>query len=186
MWPISRVSGNESNYYWKSILLKRLTSVYFIFLLIKFKFSFIKIGLSYQNLGDYEQALIWFSEATKKNPQNPKPFLNKASSLSGLKRFKEAIECCNVAIKLDPSLALAYSMKGDAHMFLNEHKHAVEMFTMALKLDPNNSEKLLDLNRARVRKTLKRNLFIYFILIINFFKVFPSQTLHEPGRCSWI
>jgi hypothetical protein len=29
-------------------------------------------------------------------------------------------------------------------------------------------------------------LFIYFILIINFFKVFPSQTLHEPGRCSWI
>ena len=81
--------------------------------------------------------------------------MNKASSLCSLKRFKEAIECCNAAIKIYPDFSIAYSIMGDAHMFLNEHKSAIDVFTKALKLDPNNSEKLTDLNRARVIKNIK-------------------------------
>ena len=128
-----------------------------------FFLSCIKTGLNYQNLGDFPQALIFFSKAIEKNPNNHISFINKAHTLKCLTRFNEAIECYGEAIKLKPSFAYAFTENGKLHMFLNEHKAAVDMFTKALQLDPKNPEKLLDLNKARVRNR--------YLIIINSFVI---------------
>jgi tetratricopeptide (TPR) repeat protein len=63
-------------------------------------------GLSLNELSRFEEALVYFDQAIRINPNNTELYINKANALEDLNRKEDALVSYNEAIRTDPNYGL--------------------------------------------------------------------------------
>ena len=97
---------------------------------------------------DYEQAVVNFTQAIKKNPQSAKSYIDLANSQYNLNNYEAALANYNQALKLDPQEVKAYVNRGNAYYMLanyssdpnREYKQAIADFNTAININKNDAE----------------------------------------------
>lgn len=90
--------------------------------------------------GNFSTAIKHYTEATKRNPNDPKLFSNRAACYTKLLSFDLALKDCDMCIELNPTFLKAYLRKGKVLQGMGAQARAMEVYTRALDLDPNCNE----------------------------------------------
>lgn len=85
--------------------------------------------------GDWPGAVDAFTEMTKRAPEDPRGYSNRAAALIKLMAFPGAVQDCDEAIKRDPKFIRAYMRKGAALIAMKENNRALDTFTEAAEHD---------------------------------------------------
>lgn len=85
--------------------------------------------------GDWPGAVDAFTEMTKRAPDDPRGFSNRAAALVKLMAFPQAVQDCDEAIRRDPKFIRAYMRKAQALMAMKEYNKALDVCTEASEHD---------------------------------------------------
>ncbi|PWY77087.1 TPR-like protein [Aspergillus heteromorphus CBS 117.55] len=85
--------------------------------------------------GDWPGAVEAFNEMTKRAPEDPRGFSNRAAALIKLMAFPQAVQDCDEAIKRDPKFIRAYMRKAQALVVMKEYNKALDVCTEAAEHD---------------------------------------------------
>ncbi|KAF9886441.1 Hsp90 cochaperone [Aspergillus nanangensis] len=80
---------------------------------------------------DWPGAVDAFTEMTKRAPQDPRGFSNRAAALIKLMAFPQAVQDCDEAISRDPKFIRAYIRKSQALVIMKEYNRALDACTEA-------------------------------------------------------
>lgn len=92
--------------------------------------------------GDYSTAIKHYSEAIRRNPDDPKLYSNRAACYTKLAAFDLGLKDCETCIKLDEKFIKGYIRKGKILQGMQKTSKASSAYQKALELDPNNAEAL--------------------------------------------
>lgn len=98
--------------------------------------AWINKGISFNEQGQYEEAILCLNKALLLDPVNADALHNKGISLSNLTRHEEALVCFEKALDLDPENPVSLSFKGYTLNCLNRSEEAFFSLDKALDLDP--------------------------------------------------
>ncbi|URD78268.1 Heat shock protein [Musa troglodytarum] len=104
----------------------------------------------------YPEAVKHYTEALRRNPNDPKVYSNRAACYTKLGALPEGLKDAEKCIELDSSFSKGYTRKGAIQFFMKEYDKALETYQEGLKHDPNNQE-LLDGVRRCVEQINKTN-----------------------------
>lgn len=88
------------------------------------------------------------------NPEAPRTLYRRATALQELKRYEEALACCDEAIALKPDYGEAMNKRGVILAMLKRFDEALASFERALAITPENAEIMV--NRGNVLGELER------------------------------
>src|SRR6266487_2479008 len=88
--------------------------------------------------GFYEEALAFYEEALRLDPNDTDSYIGKGDALYKLGRYEEALAFYEEALRLDPNDTDSYIGKGDTLYKLERYEEALAFYEEALRLDPNN------------------------------------------------
>jgi stress-induced-phosphoprotein 1 len=94
-----------------------------------------ELGQSKFQAADWPGAVDAFTEMTKRAPQDPRGFSNRAAALIKLMAFPQAVQDCDEAISRDPKFIRAYMRKAQALMAMKEYNKALDACTEAQEVD---------------------------------------------------
>ncbi|XP_020578040.1 hsp70-Hsp90 organizing protein 3-like [Phalaenopsis equestris] len=104
----------------------------------------------------YPEAVKHYTEAIKRNPQDPRTYSNRAACYTKLGALPEALKDAEKCIELDPSFSKGYTRKGAVQFFMKEYDKALETYQEGLKHDPKNPE-LMDGVRSCIQQINRTN-----------------------------
>ncbi|MCJ1467153.1 Hsp90 cochaperone [Pseudocyphellaria aurata] len=84
---------------------------------------------------DWPGAVEAYSEMTKRAPNDPRGYSNRAAALIKLMTFPGAVSDCNEAIKIDPRFIRAYLRKAQAYFAMKEYTKCFDVCTEAMEHD---------------------------------------------------
>ncbi|KAA8645600.1 hypothetical protein EYZ11_001812 [Aspergillus tanneri] len=93
---------------------------------------------------DWPGAVDAFTEMTKRAPQDPRGFSNRAAALIKLMGFPQAVQDCDEAISRDPKFIRAYMRKAQALMAMKEYNKAMDACTEASEHDDGTHAREID------------------------------------------
>ncbi|KAH6818098.1 stress-inducible protein [Perilla frutescens var. frutescens] len=105
-------------------------------------------GNQYFKEQKYPDAIKHYTEAIKRNPNDPKAYSNRAASYTKLGAMPEGLKDAEKCIELDPTFSKGYTRKGAVQFFMKEYEKALETYQEGLKHDPNNQELLDGISRC--------------------------------------
>lgn len=85
--------------------------------------------------GDWPGAVDAFTEMTKRAPDDPRGFSNRAAALIKLMAFPQAVQDCDEAISRDPKFIRAYVRKSQALVAMKEYNRALDVLAEAQEHD---------------------------------------------------
>jgi stress-induced-phosphoprotein 1 len=88
---------------------------------------------------DWPGAVEAYTEMTKRAPDDPRGYSNRAAAMIKLLAFPSAIADCDEAIKRDPSMVKAYLRKAQALFGMKEYNRCLDVCTEALERDQGGS-----------------------------------------------
>jgi tetratricopeptide (TPR) repeat protein len=88
------------------------------------------------NNGNYEQAIAYFSEAIRLEPNYAEAYFNRGDSYYNTEKYNEAIADYTKAINLNYKLYLAYSKRGDSYIEIGNLDLALPDLNQAIILKP--------------------------------------------------
>ena len=88
------------------------------------------------NNGDYDRAIVAFSDAMRLDPKSALAFTNRGVAYVRKGDMDRAIADFSEAIRLDPNYALASSNRGIAYARKGDNDRAIADFNEAIRLDP--------------------------------------------------
>jgi tetratricopeptide (TPR) repeat protein len=106
-------------------------------------------GLEHFGRGEYERAVVAWTEAIHIDPANPETYVDRSWAYVLLRRYDEAIADCTAAIRLRPD-SEAFNNRGIARAAKGESDLAIADFTEAIRLRPLGVKAYL--NRARAHR----------------------------------
>ncbi|XP_029659990.1 stress-induced-phosphoprotein 1 [Formica exsecta] len=92
--------------------------------------------------GDYPAAIKHYSEAVRRNPDDPKYYSNRAACYTKLAAFDLGLKDCEKVVELDPKFIKGWIRKGKILQAMQQQGKALTAYQKALELDPQNSEAL--------------------------------------------
>ncbi|XP_033336891.2 stress-induced phosphoprotein 1 [Megalopta genalis] len=92
--------------------------------------------------GDYPTAIKHYTEAIKRNPDDPKYYSNRAACYTKLAAFDLGLKDCEKCIEFDPKFIKGWIRKGKILQGMQQQRKALTAYQKALELDPSNSEAL--------------------------------------------
>ncbi|XP_076765953.1 stress-induced phosphoprotein 1 [Xylocopa sonorina] len=92
--------------------------------------------------GDYPAAIKHYSEAIKRNPDDPKYYSNRAACYTKLAAFDLGLKDCEKCLEIDPKFIKGWIRKGKILQGMQQQGKALTAYQKALELDPSNSEAL--------------------------------------------
>ncbi|KAL2137267.1 hypothetical protein VTI74DRAFT_4998 [Chaetomium olivicolor] len=84
---------------------------------------------------DWPGAVAAYTEMTKRAPDDPRGYSNRAAAFIKLLEFPSALDDCDTAIKKDPKFIRAYIRKAQAYFGMREYSKCVDACTEALNVD---------------------------------------------------
>ncbi len=99
----------------------------------------IEEGISYHDKGDYVGAILKYDKALELDKDNLFALAEKAYSLLSIRKYEQAIICCEKAIAIHPGesdLKTVYVAYGNAHDGLKKTEKAIEIYDQGIKLFP--------------------------------------------------
>ncbi|KAE8357803.1 hypothetical protein BDV27DRAFT_78697 [Aspergillus caelatus] len=93
---------------------------------------------------DWPGAVDAFTEMTKRAPQDPRGFSNRAAALIKLMAFPQAVQDCDEAISRDAKFIRAYMRKAQALMAMKEYNKALDACTEAQENDDGTHAREID------------------------------------------
>lgn len=84
---------------------------------------------------DWPGAVEAYTEMTKRAPEDPRGFSNRAAALIKLMTFPSAINDCDEAIKRDPKFIRAYLRKAQALFTMKEYNKCIDVCSEAMAHD---------------------------------------------------
>ncbi|KAI9841403.1 MAG: Hsp90 cochaperone [Sclerophora amabilis] len=85
---------------------------------------------------DWPAAVEAYSEMTKRAPQDPRGYSNRAAAFIKLMTFPSAVQDCDEALKRDPKFTRAYIRKAQAYFAMREYSKCIDVCTEALEHEP--------------------------------------------------
>ncbi|KAF9797565.1 hypothetical protein SFRURICE_007342 [Spodoptera frugiperda] len=101
-----------------------------------------ELGNDFFKKGDYSTAVKHYTEAIKRNPDDPKLYSNRAACYTKLAAFDLGLKDCDQCCKLDPKFIKGWIRKGKILQGMQQHSKALTAYQKALELDPSNGEAL--------------------------------------------
>lgn len=92
--------------------------------------------------GDFSTAIRHYSEAIKRNPEDPKLYSNRAACYTKLAAFDLGLKDCETCTLLDDKFIKGWIRKGKIHQGMQQASKALAAYQKAIELDPNNAEAL--------------------------------------------
>ena len=84
---------------------------------------------------DWPGAVEAYTEMTKRAPDDPRGYSNRAAALIKLMTFPGAVADCDEALKRDPKFVRAYLRKAQAYFAMKEYNKCLDVCTEALEHD---------------------------------------------------
>ena len=84
---------------------------------------------------DWPGAVEAYTEMTKRSPNDPRGYANRAAALIKLMTFPGAVADCDEAIKRDPKFIKAYLRKAQAYFAMKEYSKCLDVCTVASEHD---------------------------------------------------
>jgi tetratricopeptide (TPR) repeat protein len=97
---------------------------------------FYRLGEALRQNGRLDEAIVWFQEAIRAQPDYYEPHNCLGIALSGRGRYKEAEAAFRKAIELDPTFAILHRNLGVALYNQRRHKEAEAEYREAIRLTP--------------------------------------------------
>ncbi len=72
---------------------------------------------------------------TKRAPEDPRGYSNRAAALIKLMTFPGAVQDCDLAISKDPKFIRAYLRKAQAYFAMKEYSKCIDVCTLAMEHD---------------------------------------------------
>ena len=107
-------------------------------------FAFFADAVEYDNAGQYDKALVYYTMAIVENPHRPAPYISRGIVHAKLKQFANALADFNKAVKLAPNDYKGYYNRGLCFTEIGRYNMAINDFAHALKLSPGDSKTLLE------------------------------------------
>ncbi|XP_063698940.1 stress-induced-phosphoprotein 1 [Culicoides brevitarsis] len=101
-----------------------------------------ELGNDFFRKGDYSTALKHYSEAIKRNPDDPKLYSNRAACYTKLAAFDLGLKDCEMCVKLDEKFIKGWVRMGKILQGMQQQSKALSAYQKALELDPQNAEAL--------------------------------------------
>ena len=93
------------------------------------------LGAEKWKAADWPGAVEAYTELTKRAPEDPRGYSNRAAALIKLLAFPSAIEDCNEALKHDPKFIKAYPVKAQALYGMKEYSRCIDVCDEATQAD---------------------------------------------------
>ncbi|CAF9935735.1 MAG: Hsp90 cochaperone [Heterodermia speciosa] len=84
---------------------------------------------------DWPGAVEAYTEMTKRAPEDPRGYSNRAAALIKLMTFPGAVSDCDIAIQKDPKFIRAYLRKAQAYFAMKEYSKCSDVCTEAMEHD---------------------------------------------------
>lgn len=84
---------------------------------------------------DWPAAVEAYTEMTKRAPDDPRGYSNRAAALIKLMAFPGAVSDCDIAIQKDPNFIRAYLRKAQAYFAMKEYSKCSDVCTEAMERD---------------------------------------------------
>lgn len=84
---------------------------------------------------DWPGAVEAYTEMTKRAPEDPRGYSNRAAALIKLMTFPSAVTDCDAAISKDPKFIRAYLRKAQAYFAMKEYSRCTDVCAEAMKHD---------------------------------------------------
>lgn len=94
------------------------------------------IGLTFQEKGEYEEAIKHYDQAIRINPQDATAYNNRGIATDALGRHGQAIADFDQAIRINPQRTQAYNNRGSAKSELGRHEEAIVDYNQAIRINP--------------------------------------------------
>lgn len=88
---------------------------------------------------DWPAAVAAYTEMTKRAPDDPRGYSNRAAALIKLMTFPGAVTDCDEAIKRDPKFIRAYIRKAQAYLAMKEYSKCLDVLVEAMERDETGS-----------------------------------------------
>lgn len=92
--------------------------------------------------GNYGEAVKYYTEAIKRNPEDSKYYSNRAACYTKLAAFDLGLKDCEKCLELDPKFIKGWIRKGKILQGMQQQAKAISAYQKALELDPTNAEAL--------------------------------------------
>lgn len=85
--------------------------------------------------GDFAGSIADYTEAVKRNPEDPRNYTNRASAYTKLLAISEAMKDAEQAIKVDPTFTKAYCRMANVKFATKEYSQALDILEQARQID---------------------------------------------------
>ncbi|RDW61210.1 Hsp90 cochaperone STI1 [Aspergillus mulundensis] len=99
---------------------------------------------------DWPAAVDAFTEMTKRAPDDPRGFSNRAAALIKLMAFPQAVQDCDEAIARDPKFFRAYIRKSQALAAMKEYSRAIDACSAAAEHDDGSHAREIEQQQQKV------------------------------------
>lgn len=94
------------------------------------------VGRCHQELGEYEQAIGWYTRAVEEDGKNYRAYVNMGICRRLLGEYDKALEAYQAALLIEPDYAELHSSLGSLYIYMNRPYSALECFKKAIALSP--------------------------------------------------